>query len=131
SQFKIPKEGTVVPVILASDETKLTQFSGDKTALPIYITVGTIVKSVRRKPSSHATMLLGYLPTSKLKMYSESLRTSKGRDLFHFCMKRLLEPLVDAGKNGVMMQCPDGNDRWAFPILAAYIADHPEQCKVA
>ncbi|KDQ19373.1 hypothetical protein BOTBODRAFT_96113, partial [Botryobasidium botryosum FD-172 SS1] len=131
TQFKIPKEGTVVPVILASDETKLTQFSGDKTALPIYITVGTIVKSVRRKPSSHATMLLGYLPTSKLKMYSESLRTSKGRDLFHFCMKRLLEPLVDAGKNGVMMQCPDGNDRWAFPILAAYIADHPEQCKVA
>ncbi|KDQ09647.1 hypothetical protein BOTBODRAFT_178865 [Botryobasidium botryosum FD-172 SS1] len=130
TQLVLPDGATIVPVIIASNETRLTNFSGNKTAWPIYITVSNIDKSVRRKPSEHTTILLGYLLTSNLKVFSKDLRTSKGNELFHICMKEILEPLVHARNEGVSMLFPGGGVRWAFPILAAYIADFPEQCLV-
>jgi hypothetical protein len=116
---------------LASDKTKLSQFSGDKVAWPVYLSIGNIASSIRRQPSSNAMILLGYIPSTKLTCFSNARRSDEQRALFHRCMENLLAPLQNAGRNGVEMLCPDGFTRWVFPLLAAYIADHPEQCLVA
>ncbi|KAG6884215.1 hypothetical protein C0992_006739, partial [Termitomyces sp. T32_za158] len=127
---KLPPGATIVPVILSSDKTSLTNFSGDKQAYPIYVATGTTEQKIRRQPSAHGTVLIGYLPVSKMECFSEARRSAEIHQLFHECMRMILSPLVEAGTNGVKMRCADGFIRKVYLIVAAYIADYPEQCLV-
>ncbi|QRV73889.1 hypothetical protein RhiJN_01903 [Ceratobasidium sp. AG-Ba] len=132
-QKKIKDEyATLIPYIVMSDETRLTNFAGDKRAHPVYLTVGNIPKRLRRRVSKRATILIGYLPVPKLDCESsdEEKRTIK-RDLFHRCMEEILAPLVEAAEHGELAPCADGYVRRIYPKLAAYVGDFPEQCKIA
>ncbi|KAF8885298.1 hypothetical protein BD779DRAFT_1611957 [Infundibulicybe gibba] len=122
TQTKLPDGAAIAPLILASDKTQLSQFQGDKKAWPVYLTLGNISKEIRRCPSAHATVLLGYLPVPKLSCYSDATRSLAGYCLFHYCMGKILASL---------MVCVDGFVRLIYPILTAYVADYPEQCLVS
>ena len=61
-QDKLPDGSTVVPIILASDKTHLSRMHGDQQAWPVYITIGNLLRDVRRAQSRPGMMLLGMVP---------------------------------------------------------------------
>ncbi|QRV96337.1 hypothetical protein RhiJN_24355 [Ceratobasidium sp. AG-Ba] len=123
---------TVLCCVVSSDETKLTTFSGDKKAHPVYMTLTNLPKHYCRKTSKRANILIGYLPVPKLDCIPDKEERRKTRrNLFHHCLGTLLEPLAKGCETGVEMEFHDGGIRRVYLVLTAYIADFPEQCKVA
>ncbi len=130
-QEALPFSTTIVPIILSSDKTRLSQFWGDKSAWPVYFTIGNIAKEVWWKASLYATVLIGYLPVRKFDCYTDKACQFACYWLFHHCMSIIMKSAGKAGRKGTMVTCADGFVCNAWPILAAYVADYPEQCLIA
>jgi hypothetical protein len=123
------EEATIAALILASDNTQMTMMASGQQAYPVYITLGNIDKDIRRKPSHRANVLLGYLPVDEFKdVASDNDRQRLKGELVHRTKEILLEPLKEASWKGVQRWCADKRLRQVYPIVAAYVADWPEQC---
>ncbi|KAF8904906.1 hypothetical protein CPB85DRAFT_1416217 [Mucidula mucida] len=121
---------TIIPVILSSDKTQVTLFR-NKTAYPVYLTIGNLPKDIRRKPSRMGQVLVAYIPTTKLEhIKNKESRRRSMCNLFHACMRCILTGLKEAGISGVVMRSGDGVARRCHPIFAAYVGDYPEQVLV-
>ena len=131
-QKYLPEGAGVAPVIISTDKTQLTQFSGGKLAYPVYLTLGNIPRVLQRKPSQNACVLIAYLSVSKDvgSDLTHKQRSSRIQQLFHDSMCIVLEPLIQAGNEGTEITGGDGKVRQIHPILACYVADYPEQCLV-
>ncbi|QRV97644.1 Zn-finger protein [Ceratobasidium sp. AG-Ba] len=128
-QFRIRNEfGTVVPLIVASDETRLTKSPNGPKAHPVYLSIGNISKAVQSKPTKHAMLLLGYLPVDPYNDVPDDFTRQRyyGK-LLHRSLAKIFEPLETASSEGIFARCADGYIRHLYPILASYIADWPEQ----
>jgi hypothetical protein len=118
---------TIIPIIVSSDKTQVTLFR-NKTAYPIYMTIGNIPKHIRQKPSRQAQVLLGYLPTTKLDhIHNQASRRPSLANLFHASVEHILHPLKDAGCSGISITSGVGLVYHGYPMFAAFVGDYPEQ----
>jgi hypothetical protein len=96
------------------------------------MTIGNLPKDIRRKPSYRGQILLGYLPTTRLEHVKNKMSRRRAlANLFHSCMRKILQPLELAGVDGVEMVSGDGVVRRCHPILAVFVGDYPEQVLVS
>jgi hypothetical protein len=121
-QDKLLKGATLVPIICGSNKTLLTTMAGNQSAWPVYLTIGNIPKSIRKKPSANAVLLLALLP--KFPKGNNAASTRAG---FHKALTTVFEPLKDVFAKGLDLDCADGFVRYCFPRLAAWMADTLEQ----
>jgi len=113
-----------------SDQTHLTNFSGDKKAWPVYLTIGNVRSKTRNSPSKMAILLVALLPvppkfTSK-KAKKRSAQRTANDEILNAVFSFIFESLEAIAKHGKEMCCSDGKVRQCFPVLAAWIADHAE-----
>ncbi|KAF8416287.1 hypothetical protein EV426DRAFT_541380, partial [Tirmania nivea] len=66
TQNEHPEHSTIVPIICISDKAYLTNFSGNKSIWPLYMTIENILKDIRRECSIRAWICIGPLPTIKI-----------------------------------------------------------------
>lgn len=96
------------------------------------MTLGNLPKSLRRKPSEHACICIGYLSVDKVDAIglSEKKQRALVQQLFHASVRMIVKPLIEAGRNGIDVTGGDGKVRRVYPVLASYVCDYPEQCLI-
>jgi hypothetical protein len=83
-----------VPIIIALDQTALSTMCGGQQAYPVYVTIGNISKSLRRKASTRAMVLLAYLPVDKFLHISDpDERSWLKHEVTHRAMEIVMDPL--------------------------------------
>ena len=94
---------TVVPMIFFSDATHLTNFSGDKKAWPVYMTIGNLSTTIRMAPSYHGILLIALLPIP-IKMRDVPIsrynaQKEHNRMIQQHVLCHVLGPLMDAERH--------------------------------
>lgn len=122
--------GTIVPLIISLDKTQVTLFR-TKSAYPVYLTIASIPKDIRKKPSRQAQVLLAYLPTSRLHhVANKAARRRMLLNLVHASLRFLFSDIADVGGRGIAMKDGNGVLRRCHPIIAAITIDYQEQVQV-
>jgi Plavaka transposase len=129
-QADLPADSTVIPIILGSDSTHLTNFAGGKKAWPLYLSIGNIASKARNRPSERAWVLIAYIPSPEF-LDPDNIRGTLINRVFHQCMRIILGSLIDAGLNGVHIVDSKGHVRRCYLFVGGHIADLPEQHLIA
>ena len=94
----LPVGSTLIPVLLTSDETFLTNFSGDKKLWTLFMSLGNIPSQIRNKPTAQAWSLMGLLPVGSkgskgIKGCTVQQQEYDARIVQHTILERMLNPL--------------------------------------
>lgn len=121
---------TIIPLILSSDKTQITTFGG-KSAYPIYLTIGNLLKEIRCKPSQGSQILLGYLTRTKFEhITNQASRCCVIANIFHKSVQEILEPIKQVGRDRIAMTSGDRVIQQTHPLYMAYCGDYPERVLV-
>jgi len=104
-----------------SDPTNLTNFSGDKKAWAVYMTIGNLPSTIRNRPGSMAILLLGLLaipPKLAKSSRADNLQRLINADTLRGVFELIFVPLNCAAQEGAPIDCADGKIWRCFPIMS-------------
>jgi len=90
-----------------SDQTNLSNLSGDKKAWPVYMTIGNLPSARRNSPGSMAVLLALFLVLPKLSKFSKAdpcqrkINADTQQDVF----EHIFAPLQDVAHVGIPIDC--------------------------
>jgi hypothetical protein len=82
--------GTIVPLIISSDKTLVTNQQGDKSAYPVYLTVRNLAASVRNASARPGTIIVAML----LVIYDGDV--IERTNLIHYCLRMIFDRVSSA-----------------------------------
>ncbi len=99
--MKLPDWGTVLAILLASDKTNLTNFSGGKMAYPCYLSLGNISKAARSLHYLKAWPLIAYWPiltksmlsSARIKFKNQEHFRQLKREILHCCVRIVIDEI--------------------------------------
>lgn len=87
-QTQLPDGATVVPLLLATDKTMLTQHHGDLALWPVYLTIGNLDIKTRKSQIRPSMVLVGLIPVVKVgKEHGPDLKS----EVYHKAMGHILQ----------------------------------------
>jgi len=111
-----------------SDQTHLTDFSGNRKPWPVYIILGNLISCWCNSPTSMAVLLLALLPillklskSSKADQRQRHINADTLWDIFELIFGALQDPAHDG-----LLHSADQKVRRCFPIVAMWMTDHIE-----
>ncbi|KAF8430818.1 hypothetical protein BGX38DRAFT_1079218, partial [Terfezia claveryi] len=132
----IPIGSTLVPVLLASDQTHLTNFSGDKKLWPLYKSIGNIKSTIYNKPTMNTWILIALLPIppkylNKIPGNPVEAQELDALQVTHEILSSILSPLANAGcQEGIEKVFCDKKVYKCVPRLSTWLADHMENVMI-
>ena len=123
----------IVPLFGSSDQTPLTNYSGDKKEWPVYLSLGNIDLTIRSNPSNLASILVTLLPVPPKYHFKGHGKTTAvkeqqvhNREVLRKVFKIIFRPLDALFNTGKLMLCADGRMRQCYPVICAWTADYFE-----
>jgi len=118
-----------------SDGTHLSNFAGDKTEWPVYITMENVSSIIPQMPSTHTIIMVALLPIpmKSCNIHQKRLKEQRqtNREVLNEVLRQVLQlltlkqnPNAESGYYNVF--CADGNFRRWKPVLAALFAGCPD-----
>lgn len=132
-QQQKPIGSTIVPILGSSDQTHLTNYSGDKKEWPVFLSLGNIRSSERLKATRNCNVLVALLPVPPKHSFRGPGKTAEtkaqqdyNREVLRQVFEKLFTPLNDLFHTGKRMICSDGQVRHCFPVICGWTADYFE-----
>ena len=99
------------------------------------MTIGNVSSKIRQMPSMHIIVMVALLPipikNCNISQKRQDDQEQTNREVLNEALRRVLQPLTfqqnpghESGYHKVL--CADGNFRRCKPVLAAWLADCPE-----
>jgi hypothetical protein len=116
---------TLVPLMVMSDRTYLSNLAGDKQVWPVYMTIGHRSSKLRQMPSTHSVVMVTLLPipikNKKIPLRRLPEKQQTTREMLNEVLWCVLKPLAcnqnpSSGIRSYNVLCADCNFRRWKPV---------------